>query len=111
MTFQNGVKQVLQSHAGALSSYHLSEEIENLHVSHMRANSRMKSAGGTDATADSHADDIEAEANSYFHQMFSGNLSIEAMIQMLTRFKESSDKRYPLPHLKNHKFIPLVYVT
>lgn len=87
------VIQVLQSHAGVLSSNHLSEEIEKLDVSHMRANSRMKSAGGSDSTADSYADDIETEANSYFQQMFSGQLSIDAMIQMLTHFKESSEKR------------------
>lgn len=76
-----------------LSSNHLSEEIEKLDVSHMRANSRMKSAGGSDSIADSYADDIETEANSYFQQMFSGQLSIDAMIQMLTHFKESSEKR------------------
>ncbi|KAH6817786.1 transcription regulator [Perilla frutescens var. frutescens] len=87
------VLKVLQSHAGVLSSNHLSDEIEKLDVSHMRANSRMKSTGGSDSTADTYADDIETEANSYFHQMFSGQLSIDAMIQMLTRFKESSDKR------------------
>ncbi|XP_057800861.1 uncharacterized protein LOC131016232 isoform X2 [Salvia miltiorrhiza] len=74
---------------GVLSSNHVSEEIEKLDVSHMRANSKMRSAGGSDAAAD----DIETEANSYFHQMFSGHLSMDAMIQMLTRFKESSDKR------------------
>ncbi|XP_057807321.1 uncharacterized protein LOC131021995 isoform X2 [Salvia miltiorrhiza] len=87
------ILKVLQSHAGVLSSNHLSEEIEKLDLSHMRATSRMRSAGGSDAAADSYADDIETEANSYFHQMFSGHLSIDAMIQMLTRFKESSDKR------------------
>lgn len=45
------------------------------------------------ATPDGSSDDIEAEANNYFHQMFSGQLSIEAIVQMLARFKESSDKR------------------
>lgn len=38
-------------------------------------------------------DDIEAEVNSYFHQMFSGQLTVDAMIQMLARYKESSEKR------------------
>lgn len=72
----------------------------------MRSNSRMKNAGGSDAAPESYADDIEKEANSYFHQMFSSHLSIDAMIQMLTRFKESSDKRYFPP--SNYKFIPLL---
>ncbi|XP_047937913.1 CCR4-NOT transcription complex subunit 1 isoform X1 [Salvia hispanica] len=87
------VLKALQSHSGVLSSNHLSEEIEKLDVSHMRSNSRMRSAGGSDAAADGYADDIETEANAYFHQMFSGNLSIDAMIQMLTRFKESPEER------------------
>ncbi|KAI3444740.1 hypothetical protein Pfo_001405 [Paulownia fortunei] len=88
------VLKVLQSHAGAVSSSHLYEEMEKLDVTHMRANSRIKNSGGSDSTpSDSYADDIEAEANSYFHQMFSGQLSIDAMIQMLTRYKESSEKR------------------
>ena len=97
MTFPKIVVQALQSHSGVLSSNHLSEEIEKLDVSHMRSNSRMRSAGGSDAAADGYADDIETEANAYFHQMFSGNLSIDAMIQMLTRFKESPEERYFLP--------------
>ncbi|KAL1548658.1 transcription regulator [Salvia divinorum] len=82
------VLKVLQCHAGVLSANNLYKQIEKLDVSHMRANSRMKSAGGSDVAAD-----IETEANSCFHQMFSGHLSIDAMIQMLTRFKESPDKR------------------
>nr|CAD1832719.1 unnamed protein product [Ananas comosus var. bracteatus] len=45
------------------------------------------------ATPDGSSDDIEVEANNYFHQMFSGQLSIEAIVQMLARFKESSNKR------------------
>lgn len=39
------------------------------------------------------SDDVDAEVNTYFHQMFSGQLTIDAMIQMLARFKESSDPR------------------
>lgn len=38
-------------------------------------------------------DDIEAEVNSYFHQMFSAQLTVDAMIQMLARYQESSEKR------------------
>ncbi|KAL0464605.1 UNVERIFIED_CONTAM: CCR4-NOT transcription complex subunit [Sesamum latifolium] len=87
------VLKVLQSHAGVVSSSLLAEEMEKLDVTHMRANSRIKNGGGSDSTSDSYADDIEAESNAYFHQMFSGQLGIDAMIQMLTRFKESLDKR------------------
>ncbi|KAL0425803.1 UNVERIFIED_CONTAM: CCR4-NOT transcription complex subunit [Sesamum radiatum] len=87
------VLKVLQSHAGVVSSSLLAEEMEKLDVTHMRANSRIKNGGSSDSTSDNYADDIEAESNAYFHQMFSGQLSIDAMIQMLTRFKEASDKR------------------
>ncbi|GAA0150692.1 mRNA polyadenylation factor [Lithospermum erythrorhizon] len=79
--------KVLQSHGGLISSGHLSEEVERLHMS-------FKNGPGTDSSAsDGYADDIEAEANSYFHQMFSGVLSVDALIQMLSRLKESSEKR------------------
>lgn len=89
------VLQVLQSHTSLLSSTHLSEEMEKLHISFMHANSRPKNGAGADSSAsDGYADDIESEANSYFHQMFSGQLTIDAMIQMLARFKESPEKRF-----------------
>ncbi|CAA0820384.1 transcription regulators [Striga hermonthica] len=88
------VLKVLQFHAGVVSSSNLSEEIEKMDVSQMLANSRVKNGTSSDsATADSYADDIETESNQIFHQMFSGQRSIDDMIQMLARFKESSDKR------------------
>lgn len=90
------VLQALQSHADVVSSPHLSEEMERLDADHLRANSRIQNGGVSELTSsDSYADDVEAEANSYFHQMFSGELAIDVMIQMLTRFKESSENRYP----------------
>lgn len=101
--------QVLQSHASVVSSSHLSEEIEKLDVTHMRANSRMKIGGGSDSTADSYAEDVETEANLYFHQMFSGELSIDATIQMLTRSKESTEKRYVSSSVKYISLCKLLY--
>jgi CCR4-NOT transcription complex subunit 1 len=44
-------------------------------------------------TPEGGSDDIEAHANIYFQQMFSEQISIDAMIQMLARFKESTNKR------------------
>ncbi|KAL3516917.1 hypothetical protein ACH5RR_023819, partial [Cinchona calisaya] len=86
--------KVLQSHTVLLASGHLSEEMEKLHVSFMNADSRPKNGGDADSsTIDGYAADIESEANLYFQQMFSGKLTIDAMIQMLTRFKESPEKR------------------
>jgi len=73
---------------------HLSEELERLHISIIDSNPRIQNGGAADSsTSDGYADDIEAEANSYFHQMFSDQLTINAMVQMLARFKESSVKR------------------
>ncbi|XP_010258903.1 PREDICTED: CCR4-NOT transcription complex subunit 1 isoform X3 [Nelumbo nucifera] len=86
--------KVLQAHSGQITSRQLSEEMKKLHAASVHTNPRLQNGGTTDSsTSDGYADDIEAEANSYFHQMFSGQLSIDAMVQMLARFKESSDKR------------------
>jgi CCR4-NOT transcription complex subunit 1 len=48
------------------------------------------------ANSDGGSDDIEVEANAYFQHMFSGQISVDSMIQMLGRFKESTDKRCKL---------------
>lgn len=79
---------------GAIASTQLSEEMEKLHVAVLEPNSKLQNGGDSDASpTEGYTDDIEAEANSYFQQMFSGQLTIEAMVQMLARFKESSVKR------------------
>ncbi|KAL3616494.1 hypothetical protein CASFOL_039884 [Castilleja foliolosa] len=88
------VLKVLQSHTGVVFSSNLSEEIGKLGVAHVLANSRVKNGASSDSTtSDNYADDIDTESNQIFHQMFSGQRSTDEMIQMLTRFKESSDKR------------------
>ncbi|KAL9303652.1 hypothetical protein ACSQ67_020915 [Phaseolus vulgaris] len=88
------VLKVLKSHNDLVAPRHLSEELERLHISIIDSNPRIQNGGAADSsTSDGYADDIEAEANSYFHQMFSDQLTINAMVQMLARFKESSVKR------------------
>lgn len=72
--------QVLQAHSGQLVSHQLLEEIKRLHVS---SNPKIQSAVTDAATSDGSSEAIEAEANTYFHQMFSGQLSIDAIVQML----------------------------
>lgn len=79
-----------------ITSSQLSEEMERLHVAIMDSNPRLQNGGTVDSPTDGYGDDIESEANSYFHQMFSGHLTIDAMVQMLARFKESSVRRYYL---------------
>ncbi|EPS67619.1 hypothetical protein M569_07155, partial [Genlisea aurea] len=90
------ILKVLQSHTATVSSSDLTEETEKMYVTNLRADSRAKTDGGPDSSPDNYSEDIEAESNSYFHQMFSGQLSIDEMIQMLTRFKESANKREQL---------------
>ncbi|KAI4354776.1 hypothetical protein L6164_003615 [Bauhinia variegata] len=86
--------KVLKAHAGMVTSNHFSEELERLNISIMDSNPRLQNGGTTDSsTSDVHVDDIEAEANSHFHQMFSGQLGVDSMVQMLVRFKESSVNR------------------
>lgn len=62
----------------------------------MQSNVRVKNPSGTESTADGYANDVETEINSLFHQLFSGQLAVDAMIQMLDQYKESSEKRYAL---------------
>ncbi|KAI4356708.1 hypothetical protein L6164_000708 [Bauhinia variegata] len=86
--------KVLKTHTGLVTSNHFSEELDRLHISIMESDPRLQNGGTTDtSTSDAYADDIEAEANSHFHQMFSGQLAVDAMVQMLVRFKESTVKR------------------
>ncbi|PWA76657.1 CCR4-Not complex component, Not1, C-terminal [Artemisia annua] len=86
--------EALQSNTGLLSSDSLSKELERLHLKFTNNSSRMMNNGGPDSsTTEVYADDIEKEANSYFQQMFSGQLTVDEMIQMLAGSKESSEKR------------------
>ncbi|KAJ6675578.1 hypothetical protein OIU85_011707 [Salix viminalis] len=89
--------KVLQAHTNLIISTQLSEEMERLNVTVMDSNPGLQNGSAADSsTPDGFSDDVESEANSYFHQMFSGQLTIDAMVQMLARFKESSVKREQL---------------
>ncbi|XP_074578118.1 uncharacterized protein LOC141834681 isoform X2 [Curcuma longa] len=83
--------KVLQAHSGQFISNQHFEEIKKLHIS---SNPRIPTVEPLVPTvSEGVSDDIDAEVNTYFHQMFSGQLTIDAMIQMLAHFKESSDPR------------------
>ena len=83
--------QVLQSHSGQLLTNQLVDELNRVEAAY---ESRTQSSLGRDIpTSEGGSDDIEAQANIYFHQMFSEQISVDAMIQMLARFKESTNKR------------------
>ncbi|KAL8091899.1 uncharacterized protein LOC141692281 isoform X1 [Apium graveolens] len=86
--------KVLQANTASISSRSLCEEIEKLNVTVMHSNIRVVNPSAADSsTADGYAEDVETEINSYFHQMFSGQLAVDTMIQMLARYKESFEKR------------------
>ncbi|WKA05432.1 hypothetical protein VitviT2T_023400 [Vitis vinifera] len=89
--------KVLHAHTGLVTSSQLSEEMERLHVTIMRANPKFQSCGATDSSiSDRYAEDIEAESNSYFLQMYSCQLTVDAVVLKLSQFKESSEKREQL---------------
>lgn len=86
--------KILQANSGEIVSQQLLEELKRLHI---LSNPKIQSPMVADSsTSEGSSDDVEAEANAYFHQMFSGQLTIDAMVQMLARFKESSEKREQL---------------
>ncbi|KAI3865837.1 hypothetical protein MKX03_035790, partial [Papaver bracteatum] len=88
--------KVLLGHAGQnVSRHHLLEEMKNIHAVFTQNSTKLQNggAGNSSLSSGGYPDDIEAEANSYFHQMFSGQLTIDAMVQMLARYKESPEKR------------------
>ncbi|XP_022979316.1 CCR4-NOT transcription complex subunit 1-like [Cucurbita maxima] len=87
--------KVLRSNVGSTASAKLFEEMEKLHDAVLESNPKLQNGGAPDAPGaeGGYTDDIEAEANSYFQEMFSDQLTIEAMVQMLSRYKESSVKR------------------
>ncbi|XP_066384368.1 LOW QUALITY PROTEIN: uncharacterized protein [Miscanthus floridulus] len=83
--------KVLQSHSGQLLSDVILDEIRKLCSLY---ESRNPSSAVRELTSsEGGSDDIEVEANAYFQHMFSGQISVDSMIQMLGRFKESTDKR------------------
>ncbi|KAF6141661.1 hypothetical protein GIB67_001213 [Kingdonia uniflora] len=87
------VFKVLEAHAGQNISPQLFEDMKRLHVV-SNANSMLQNVGTTESSAsDGQSEEIELEANTYFQKMFSGTFTTDAMVEMLTRFKDSPDKR------------------
>ncbi|XP_020701272.1 CCR4-NOT transcription complex subunit 1 isoform X2 [Dendrobium catenatum] len=78
--------KVLQAHSGQVS-FQISEELNKLFVLFTAKN--QSSVNNSDWSTN----EIEAEANAYFQQMFAGERTVEDMVQMLARFKESSERR------------------
>lgn len=86
--------QVLKAHDNEIISSQLVEEIEKVNAAILDCNLKVQNGEAKDLSAsNARGDDVEAEANDYFHQMFSGQLSVDAMVQMLSRYKDSLVQR------------------
>ncbi|OWM64897.1 hypothetical protein CDL15_Pgr028614 [Punica granatum] len=89
--------KVLRAQSSIFASRQQIEELERVCVTLTRSNTRLQNGGANDSsTTEGYGEDIESEANSYFQQMFSGQLTVDSMVQTLTRFKESSVRREQL---------------
>ncbi|XVF08470.1 hypothetical protein REPUB_Repub07fG0006100 [Reevesia pubescens] len=89
--------KVFRANTEHITSDHVAEELERMNRASMHVKPRLQNVGTSDSSISyAYADDIEAEANSYLSQMFSGQMPINVMIQMLSQFKESSKKREQL---------------
>ncbi|KAL0732249.1 hypothetical protein Bca4012_008458 [Brassica carinata] len=86
--------KVLKTHDNVITSSQLVEEIEKVNAAILDCNLKLQNGVAKDSSASSaYGEDVEAEANAYFHQMFSGQLSVDAMVQMLSLYKDSSVRR------------------
>ncbi|KAK9742789.1 hypothetical protein RND81_03G197500 [Saponaria officinalis] len=88
------ILKVLEANARTLTSKSLCDEIGEMLTSIDNQNLSQPNDGVIDpSSSNTYSEDIEAEANSYFQRMFSEKQSMDEMVQMLARFKESSVKR------------------
>lgn len=90
----------MKAHDNAITSSQLVEEIEKVNAAILDCNPKLQNGEAKDSsTSTAYGDDVEAEANAYFHQMFSSQLSVDAMVQMLSRYKDSLVQRFDIDKL------------
>ncbi|BAF10575.2 Os03g0102300 [Oryza sativa Japonica Group] len=99
--------QILQYQSGHLLSNQKLDELRKSYISYELRNHDSVVRGIPTS------DNVEIEADAYFHQMFSGQISIAAIVQMLSRFKNSPEKREQLIFkcmisnmFEEYKFLP-----
>ncbi|XP_021286308.1 CCR4-NOT transcription complex subunit 1-like [Herrania umbratica] len=89
--------KVFRANIEQITSDHLAEELKRLNRASMLFKPQPQNVGTSDSSIScGYANDIEAEAGSYLYQMFSGQMPMTVMIQMLSQFKKSSQKREQL---------------
>ncbi|KAF2936785.1 hypothetical protein DAI22_03g002600 [Oryza sativa Japonica Group] len=99
--------KILQYQSGHLLSNQKLDELRKSYISYELRNHDSVVRGIPTS------DNVEIEADAYFHQMFSGQISIAAIVQMLSRFKNSPEKREQLIFkcmisnmFEEYKFLP-----
>lgn len=86
--------QALDANAGLITSEKLYEELKRLCKASTDLGLRLQNVRNSDSTTpDECSDDIEAEANTYFRELFSGRMTADAMVEMLAHFQKSSKRR------------------
>ncbi|XP_031259158.1 CCR4-NOT transcription complex subunit 1-like [Pistacia vera] len=91
------ILKVLQDNSKQFASDHLAEELKRMQETSLHVGPRLQNVGASDASAsEGYADDIEDEVNSYFQKIFSGQVPVDTIVQMLARFKESYEQREQL---------------
>ncbi|XP_022731110.1 CCR4-NOT transcription complex subunit 1-like isoform X16 [Durio zibethinus] len=89
--------KVFRANTEHITSDHIAEELERMNRASMHVKPRLQNVGTSDSSnLYGYADDIEAEADSYLSQIFYSQMPINVMIHMLSKLKESSEKREQL---------------
>ncbi|KAI8564580.1 hypothetical protein RHMOL_Rhmol03G0191500 [Rhododendron molle] len=91
------ILKALDTNAVHITSEKLSEELKRFCKASTDVGLRLQNVRNSDSTPpDECSDDIEAEANTYFRELFSGQMTSDAMVEMLAHFRESSKRREQL---------------
>ncbi|CAL5366920.1 unnamed protein product [Camellia sinensis] len=89
--------KALEDNNVQITSEKLSEELKWLCKASKYVGLRLQNVENSETlTPNGYSNDTEADANTYLDQLFDGRLSIDDMVQILARFKESSERREQL---------------
>ncbi|KAF5959836.1 hypothetical protein HYC85_001045 [Camellia sinensis] len=89
--------KALEDNNVQITSEKLSEELKWLCKASKYVGLRLQNVENSETlTPNGYSNDTEADANTYLDQVFDGRLSIDDMVQILARFKESSERREQL---------------
>ncbi|KAG5558355.1 hypothetical protein RHGRI_008322 [Rhododendron griersonianum] len=97
LNISSTILKALDTNAVHITSEKLSEELKRFCKASTDVGLRLQNVRNSDSTPpDECSDDIEAEANTYFRELFSGQMTSDAMVEMLARFRKSSERREQL---------------